>query len=57
MNMTLINNEISNLLDNNHVDANIYRMMKALNHFNGKMFTGTYYADMLLMESPIIHAL
>ncbi|CAD8135141.1 unnamed protein product [Paramecium pentaurelia] len=57
MNMTLINNEISHQLDNNHVDANIYRMMKALHYFNGKMFTGTYYADMVLMESPIIHAL
>ncbi|CAK85449.1 unnamed protein product (macronuclear) [Paramecium tetraurelia] len=57
MNMTTINNEISNQLDNNHVDANIYRMMKALHYFKGNMFTGTYYADMILMENPIIHAL
>ncbi|CAD8053652.1 unnamed protein product [Paramecium sonneborni] len=57
MNMTLINNEISNQLDNNHVDANIFRMMNVLKHFKGKMFTGNYYADILLMENSIIHAL
>lgn len=57
MNSLITNNEISDLLDNHHIDAEIFRVMKAFHEFKGIMYTGTYYADMLLMENSVVHAL
>jgi hypothetical protein len=31
--------------------------MHALNYFKGVMYTGTYYADTILMENSVVHAL
>lgn len=31
--------------------------MNAFNYFKGIMFTGNFYADTVLMENPVVHAL
>lgn len=45
--MAKVHPEAAKFLDNNTIDAEIYKFLDVLNHYEGIIFTGTNFADSL----------